>query len=95
MRKKPPGKLLSKTAHQVDREYRIIAAMQHTPVPVPRAICLCEDDAIIGVRYWSTQGSTSGVGYNEEFFGASGSRIDPGYFYASRMAMPEDWIPWE
>jgi hypothetical protein len=53
-----------------------------------------EDDAIIGVRYWSTQGSTSGVGYNEEFFGSSGSRIDPGYFYASRMAMPEDWIPW-
>ncbi|MDP2314717.1 MAG: hypothetical protein Q8P41_17570 [Pseudomonadota bacterium] len=53
-----------------------------------------EDDAIIGVRYWSTQGSTDGVDYNEEFFGSSGSRIDPGYFYASRMWMPEDWAPW-
>jgi aminoglycoside phosphotransferase (APT) family kinase protein len=52
MRKKPPGKLLSKTAHQVDREYRIIAAMQHTPVPVPRAICLCEDDAIVGTSFY-------------------------------------------
>ena len=52
------------------------------------------DDAIIGVRYWSTQGSTGGIGYNEEFFGSTGSRIHPSYFYAARMAMPEDWIPW-
>lgn len=52
MRKKPPGKLLSKTAHQVDREYRIIAALQHTDVPVPKAICLCEDDSIVGTPFY-------------------------------------------
>jgi len=28
MRKKPPGKLVSKTAHQVEREYRVIHALE-------------------------------------------------------------------
>lgn len=52
MRKKPPGKLLSKTAHQVDREYRIIHALENTDVPVPRAYCLCEDDSVIGTPFY-------------------------------------------
>ena len=35
LRKKPPGKLLP-SAHQVDREYRVIKALSdHTDVPVP------------------------------------------------------------
>ena len=52
MRKQPPGKLLSKTAHQVDREYRIIHAMRDTDVPVPRAICLCEDRSVIETPFY-------------------------------------------
>lgn len=36
MRKKPPGKLLSKAAHKVEREYRIISALGPTDVPVPK-----------------------------------------------------------
>ncbi|KAK4629031.1 putative acyl-CoA dehydrogenase IBR3 [Fulvia fulva] len=52
MRKKPPGKLLSETAHQVDREYRIIKSLQDTDVPVPKAICLCEDDNVVGTAFY-------------------------------------------
>ena len=52
MRKKPPGKLVSKTAHQVEREYKIIHALEHTDVPVPKAYCLCEDDNIIGTPFY-------------------------------------------
>ncbi|KAJ1333582.1 acyl-CoA dehydrogenase family member 11 [Microdochium nivale] len=53
MRKKPPGKLISKTAHKVDREYRIIHALEHTDVPVPRAYCLCEDDdGVVGTPFY-------------------------------------------
>ena len=52
MRKKPPGKLLSKTAHRVDREYGIIHALQKTDVPVPKAYCLCEDDSVIGTPFY-------------------------------------------
>ncbi|KXX75374.1 Acyl-CoA dehydrogenase family member 10 [Madurella mycetomatis] len=52
LRKKPPGRLVSKTAHKVEREYRIIAALADTDVPVPRAYCLCEDESVIGTPFY-------------------------------------------
>ncbi|KAL9063022.1 MAG: hypothetical protein Q9157_008472 [Trypethelium eluteriae] len=52
LRKKPPGQLLSKTAHKVDREYRIIHALETTNVPVPRTYCLCEDDDVVGTPFY-------------------------------------------
>jgi aminoglycoside phosphotransferase (APT) family kinase protein len=52
LRKKPPGPLVSKTAHKVEREYRIIAALAKTDVPVPKAYCLCEDDSVIGTPFY-------------------------------------------
>lgn len=52
LRKKPPGKLLSKTAHKVDREYRIIHALAPTDVAVPTTYCLCEDDSVIGTTFY-------------------------------------------
>ncbi|EFE37022.1 uncharacterized protein ARB_04549 [Trichophyton benhamiae CBS 112371] len=52
LRKKPPGKLLSKTAHRVEREYQIIHALEKTDVPVPRTICLCEDESVIGTAFY-------------------------------------------
>ncbi|KAL4753609.1 hypothetical protein BDW72DRAFT_20358 [Aspergillus terricola var. indicus] len=52
MRKKPPGKLLSKTAHKVEREYKIIHALGQTNVPVPKAYCLCEDSSVIGTAFY-------------------------------------------
>jgi len=51
MRKKPPGKLLA-TAHMVEREYRIMSALQHTQVPVPRTYLLCEDSELIGTPFF-------------------------------------------
>ena len=51
MRKKPPGKLL-KSAHQVEREYRVMSALQGTDVPVPETFHLCEDDSIIGTPFF-------------------------------------------
>lgn len=52
MRKKPPGRLVSKTAHKVEREYRILNALQNTDVPVPKVYCLCEDDSILGSPFY-------------------------------------------
>src|SRR5918993_3649293 len=51
LRRKPPGTLL-KSAHAVDREYRVMAALAHTDVPVPHVLHLCEDDAIIGSMFY-------------------------------------------
>ena len=51
LRKKPPGKLLP-SAHAVDREYRIIKALEKTSVPVPRTLMLCNDEDIIGTIFY-------------------------------------------
>jgi aminoglycoside phosphotransferase (APT) family kinase protein len=52
MRKKPPGKLLSKSAHKVEREYRILHALESTDVPHPKVFCLCENDSVIGSAFY-------------------------------------------
>ena len=51
LRRKPPGKLL-KSAHAVDREYKVIAALNKTDVPVPKAYLHCEDESIIGTEFF-------------------------------------------
>jgi len=51
MRKQPPGELLP-SAHQVDREYRVMHALWDTDVPVPKMYCLCEDPSVIGTKFY-------------------------------------------
>jgi aminoglycoside phosphotransferase (APT) family kinase protein len=51
MRKKPLGKLLP-SAHSVEREYRIIAALNHTDVPVPSLVAFCADEDVIGTPFY-------------------------------------------
>ncbi|MBP7705105.1 MAG: phosphotransferase family protein [Caulobacter sp.] len=50
LRKKPPGVLLA-SAHQVDREFRVMKAL-HGLVPVPVMRALCTDDSIIGATFY-------------------------------------------
>ena len=51
LRRKPMGELLP-SAHQVDREYRVMAALHPTGFPVPRQYGLCEDDNVIGSAFY-------------------------------------------
>jgi aminoglycoside phosphotransferase (APT) family kinase protein len=51
LRKKPPGELLA-SAHQVEREHRVMAALAATDVPVPRMRCLIEDPEVIGTAFY-------------------------------------------
>ena len=51
LRKKPPGKLL-KSAHAVDREYKVLTSLQNTEVPTPKTIHLCEDESVIGTIFY-------------------------------------------
>jgi aminoglycoside phosphotransferase (APT) family kinase protein len=51
LRRKPPGKLLP-SAHAVEREYRVIAALHPTGFPVARPHVLCEDDSVIGTAFY-------------------------------------------
>lgn len=51
LRRKPPGKLLA-SAHAVDREFRVISALNQVDFPVPRARVLCEDETVIGTIFY-------------------------------------------
>jgi aminoglycoside phosphotransferase (APT) family kinase protein len=51
LRRKPPGRLLP-SAHAVDREYRIIAALHPSGFPVARPYVLCEDETVIGTSFY-------------------------------------------
>lgn len=51
LRRKPPGTLVA-TAHQIDREYRVIAALHDAGVPVPKPWLYCADDSVIGSEFY-------------------------------------------
>ena len=51
LRKKPPGKLLP-SAHAVEREYRVQAALAGSGLPLAKMELLCEDDSVIGTPFY-------------------------------------------
>ena len=51
LRKKPDG-VLQKSAHAIDREYRVISALKDTAVPVPAALAWCDDESIVGTPFY-------------------------------------------
>lgn len=51
LRRKPPGDLL-KSAHAVDREFRVISALANSDVPVAKAYTLCGDESVIGSMFY-------------------------------------------
>ena len=51
LRAKPPWKLL-KSAHAVDREFRVMQALAGTNVPVPKMLHLSGDDSPMGTQFF-------------------------------------------
>ena len=51
LRRKPPGKLL-KSAHMVEREYRVLRGLESVGYSSPRALALCEDESVIGSVFY-------------------------------------------
>ncbi len=51
LRRKPPGKLLP-SAHAVEREYKVMTALNAVGFPAPKTYALCEDPDIIGTAFF-------------------------------------------
>ncbi len=51
LRRKPFGQIL-KSAHAVDREYRVMTALRDSGVPVPRTVSFCGDESVIGTDFF-------------------------------------------
>ncbi|NND81743.1 MAG: phosphotransferase family protein [Gammaproteobacteria bacterium] len=81
LRRQPPGELL-KSAHQVDREYRVMHALADTDVPVPPMYHLCEDRDVLGSMFF-----VMGFAAGEQFIDPRLPPIDKAdrkdYFYAA------------
>ncbi len=65
LRRKPPGQLL-KSAHAVDREFRIISALYAADFPVPRPAVLCKDDEVIGTMFFIMEFVDGRIFWNPE-----------------------------
>jgi aminoglycoside phosphotransferase (APT) family kinase protein len=51
LRKKPGGPLLP-SAHAIEREFRVISALNGSAVPVARPLLLCEDASVVGTPFY-------------------------------------------
>ncbi|MFE6925346.1 phosphotransferase family protein [Nocardia sp. NPDC057663] len=51
VRRPPLGHVLA-TAHDMAREYHVMAALRDTDVPVPMMYALCQDDAVLGAPFY-------------------------------------------
>ncbi|MGH3598087.1 MAG: phosphotransferase family protein, partial [Mycobacterium sp.] len=49
--RRPPLHGLTPSAHDMAREYRVVAALADTAVPVARAVALCNDDSVLGAPF--------------------------------------------
>jgi aminoglycoside phosphotransferase (APT) family kinase protein len=50
--RRPPLAMRLATAHDMKREYTVLSALAGGPVPVPRPLALCEDEAVIGAPFY-------------------------------------------
>jgi aminoglycoside phosphotransferase (APT) family kinase protein len=80
LRKKPPGQLLP-SAHAVEREYRVMKALAGSGIPVPPALLMCDDAAVIGTPFF-IMGCVEGRVFRQPHL--------PGVSAADRGAMYED-----
>jgi aminoglycoside phosphotransferase (APT) family kinase protein len=51
VRRLPPLHGLTPSAHDVAREYRVVAALADTPVPVAPAVTMRDDDSVLGAPF--------------------------------------------
>ena len=72
LRRQPPGKLL-KSAHAVDREYRVMHALAGTDVPVPTMVGLCESRDVIGSMFYVMEYCDGRIFWDAALPGVSGN----------------------
>ena len=82
LRKKPPGQLLP-SAHQVDREYRVMTALRDSGVPVPATYLMCADAGVIGTPFF-IMACVGGRVFRQPHL--------PGVSSADRRAMYDDMV---
>jgi aminoglycoside phosphotransferase (APT) family kinase protein len=85
LRSKPPGQLL-KSAHAVDREFRVTSALAQADYPVAHPLALCADESVIGRWFYVMNLVEGRIFWNSTFPGIS-AEDKPAYFAAMNEAI--------
>jgi len=86
MRTKPgPAAKLLPSAHAIDREYRVMAALHATAVPVAHMHLLCEDEAIIGRAFYVMEFVAGRVLWDQSLPGLAPAERGPIYDEMNRV----------
>lgn len=87
LRRKPPGDTI-KGAHAVDREARILTALDQADFPVARVYGLCTDDAVIGSWFYVME-MVEGRIFWDATFPDVDQKARPAYFDAMNAAIAQ------
>lgn len=86
MRAKPgPVAKLLPSAHAVEREYKVLAALAATDVPVARVYGLCEDESVIGRAFYIMDCVEGRVLWDQSLPGVSNAERDAIYDEMNRV----------
>jgi len=85
LRCKPRGQLL-KGAHAIDREARVMQALDGSGFPVPRVVGLCMDEAVIGAWFYVMDMVEGRIFWDATFPGVA-AEVRPRYFEAMNLAL--------
>jgi aminoglycoside phosphotransferase (APT) family kinase protein len=80
LRRKPPGPVLT-SAHDVEREARLLMALGHTNVPVAAVYGVCSDDKLIGTQFFVMEMVDGRIFWDATFPQVSRA-LRPAYFQA-------------
>ena len=80
LRRKPPGSLVA-SAHAIDREYKVYAAVSAVGIPVPRPYLYCDDADVVGTEFYVAEHVEGRVFWDAEL---------PGLTPAERSAVYDD-----
>ncbi|GAA2571991.1 phosphotransferase family protein [Pseudonocardia hydrocarbonoxydans] len=79
--RRPPTGMVLATAHDMEREWRFLVALDGTPVPVAEPVALCTDPGVIGAGFY-VMGFVEGDVLGDA---ASGHRLKPAARHAAGL----------
>jgi aminoglycoside phosphotransferase (APT) family kinase protein len=86
MRAKPgPVAKLLPSAHAIEREFAVMRGLEETPVPVPKMLCLCEDETIIGRAFYVMEFMAGRVLWDQSLPGMSSQQRGAVYDEMNRV----------
>jgi aminoglycoside phosphotransferase (APT) family kinase protein len=72
LRRKPIGPVLPK-AHAIEREFRVLGALEGKDVPVPRVFAYCDDTALLGAPFYVMELVEGRIFYDQTLPGMTAS----------------------